>query len=177
MDKRTLQEKAYRELKEFLLIALYLWVYFGMFTEYKRLIMAHQQIDFVAHGVALINALALGKIMLIAKAFHPGNWANEKPLIYPTLVKSAMFAVILGIFKILEDVTIGYFRGKSFSESMADLGGGSVRALLAYTVILFLVLIPFVAVGELGRVLGEGKLGALFFRPRDASTPFDEQLV
>lgn len=177
MDKKTLQEKAYREFKEFLMIALYLWIFFGMLVEYKRLILAKEQVDFVAHGVALINALALGKIMLIAQAFHPAKWAEEKPLIYPTLLKSAIFAVILGVFKILEDATIGYFRGKSFSESIADLGGGGVRALLAYTAILFLVLIPFVAFGELGRILGEGKLGALFLRPRDTSRPFDQQPV
>ena len=177
MDRKALQEKAYRELKEFLMIALYLWVFFGMFVEYKRLILARQQIDFVGHGVALINALALGKIMLIAKIFRPGNWANEKPLIYPTLIKSATFAVILGIFKILEEVAIGYFRGRSFSESISDLSGGSFRPILAYTAILFLVLLPFVAFGELGRVLGEGKLGALFIHHRDTSKPFDQQLV
>jgi hypothetical protein len=33
------------------------------------------------------------------------------------------------------------------------------------------VLIPFVAFGELQRVLGEGKLGLIFFHPR----PFENQ--
>lgn len=179
MEKKsvTLKQKAYRELKEFLLIALYLWVFFAAFVEFKRLILAQHQIDFVGDGIAVINALALGKIMLIARAFRPGSRVDDAPLIYSTLLKSALFAVILAVFKILEDATIGYFHGKSFAESIADLGGGSWRALLALTAILFVVLIPITAFGELRRVMGEGTLSRLFLHPRDVTEPFNPQLI
>jgi hypothetical protein len=171
----TLKQKTARELREFLLISLYLWIFFGAFITFKALILAQHRIDFVAHGVALINALALGKIMLIARAFKPGKRADDAPLIYPTLLKSAIFAVILAVFKVLEDAAIGYFHGRTFTQSIADLAGGSWQALLALTAILFVVLIPITAFGELQRVLGERTLGRLFLRPRDVSKPFSLQ--
>jgi hypothetical protein len=176
MDKQTLKEKAYRELKEFVLISIYLWVFFAMFIEFKLMSVEHH-IDLVAHGVAIINALVLAKFMLVARAFHPGKQAEDAPLIYPTLLKSAIFAIVLGICKVLEDVIVGHFHGKSFADSIADLGGGSWRSILMLTLMLFVVLIPLTAFGELERVFGEERLHALFLRPRDLSKPFGQQGV
>jgi hypothetical protein len=162
----TLKERAYRELKEFVVIALYLWVVFGLFLLYKSVIL-NEDIGYVAKGIALINALILGKFVLIARAFHLGERANDAPLIYPTLLKAALFSVVLACCKILEDAAVGFFHGKSFSQSIADLGGGTLKGILTLTVLLFVLLIPFFAFGELQRVLGESKLAQLFFHARD----------
>lgn len=168
---QTLKQKAYREMKEFLFIALYLWIVFGMFITYKAVILTQHQIDFEAHGIALINALALGKIILIARALHLGERASDEPLIYPTLRQSAIFSVLLACFKILEDIIVGFFHGRTASESLAELFGGTWKGLLIATVFLFVILIPFFGFGELQGILGEGTLGRLFFRRRDASKP------
>ena len=139
---------------------------------HTSLVLGEHQIDFKYHGLALINALALAKVMLVAKDLHLGERFNEAPLIYPTLLKSALFTVVLACFKILEEVGIGLYRRESFQQSIADLGGGTWKGILTLTVLLFVVLIPFVAFGELQRVLGEGKLELIFFHPR----PFENQL-
>ena len=173
----ALKQRAYHELKEFLIIVVYLWVAFGLFIAYKSVILAEHGIDFAANGFALINALVLGKFMLIAKAFHPGDRANDAPLIYPALLKSAIFAAVICVCKILEDTAVGYFHGKSFSESIADLGGGTLRGILVLSVITFVMLIPLIGVGELQRVLPKGKLSQLFFRPRDTTKPFEPRTV
>jgi uncharacterized membrane protein len=165
----ALKQRAYRELKEFLMLALYLWLFLGMFILFKSIVLAENRIDFAAHGVALVNALVLAKFMLIVRAFHPAKRAENMPLIYPTLLKSAIFAVALMILKVLEDAIVGYFHRKSFTQSIADLGGGSWKAIVIFTAILFLVLTPLTAFGELQRVLGEGRLNDLFLRPRDLS--------
>src|SRR5215470_6261844 len=163
---RTLKQIAYQQLKELAAIALYLWVVFGLLVMFKSVILAEQHIPFAYHGFAIINALALAKVMLVAKDLHLGERFDNAPLIYPTLFKSALFAVVLACFKILEDAAVGLYHGKSFAESIADLGGGTLQALLILTLLLFVVLIPFVGFGELERVLGEGKLKQLFFHPR-----------
>jgi hypothetical protein len=163
---RSLKQRAYEQLREFLLIVIYLWLVFGLLVVYKSVILAEQHIDFGYHGLALINALALGKVMLIAKDFHLGERFNDAPLIYPTILKSGLFAVVLACFKILEEAVIGLYHGNSFSQSISDLGGGSWKAILTLTLLLFVVLIPFVAFEELQRVLGAGKLKQLFWSPR-----------
>ena len=166
---RTLKQKAYHELKEFFGIALYLWVILALFQLYRSLLLREEHISAVAHqGFAIINALALGKVLLIAKALHLGDWADDRPLIYPTLLKSALFTIVLACFKILEDAGLGMYRGKSFQESIAELGGGTLNGILCVSLILFVTLIPFFVLTELQRVLGEGKLLQLFFRPRSS---------
>jgi hypothetical protein len=174
---RTLKQKAYHELKEFFGIALYLWVILALFQLYRSMLLSEEHISAVAHqGFAIINALALGKVLLIAKALHLGEWADDWPLIYPTLLKSALFTIVLACFKILEDAGIGMYRGKSFQESIADLGGGSLNGILCVSLILFVTLIPFFVITELQGILGEGKLMQLFFRPRNSFMPPGEQL-
>jgi hypothetical protein len=173
----TLKSKAIHELKEYLFVSFYLWIFLAMFVQYKSVVLAQQHIDFAADGVALINALVLGKFLLIARAFHLGRRTEGAPLIYPTLLKSAILAIIVAILKGLEEIIVGHFHGKSVAESVGDLGGGSGKAILVITVILFVVLIPLTAFGELGRVVGEDKLRALFLRQRDVSKPFGEPVA
>ena len=173
----TLRQRAYHELREYLVIVLYLWLIFALFLLYKSVILAENHISFTAKGLALINALVLGKFVLIARAFHLGDRSNDAPLIYPTLLKSFLFSVVVAGCKILEDAAVGFYHGRSFSQSIADLGGGNLRGILTLTLLLFVMLIPFFAFGELRRVLGEGKLTQLFFHPREVSRPVKPRLV
>src|SRR5215470_10900816 len=154
---RTLKQIAYQQLKELAAIALYLWVVFGLLVMFKSVILAEQHIPFAYHGFAIINALALAKVMLTAKDLHLGERFDEAPLIYPTLLKSALFAVVLACFKILEEFVVGLYHGKSFQQSINDLGGGTLNGIVILTLLLFAMLIPFVGFGELQRVLGESK--------------------
>jgi hypothetical protein len=167
---RSLKNRAYHELKEYLAIAFYLWVVLGLFLVYKSVILNEEHISYMAHGLALINALVLAKFILIARALHLGDRANNAPLIYPTLRKAALFSVVLACCKILEDAAVGWYHGESFSESIAHLGGGTWQGILTLTALLFVVLIPFFGFSELQRVLGEGKLGQIFFHPRGSSS-------
>jgi len=163
---RTLKQKAIAQMKEFLLIVLYLWLVFGLLVMYKSVILATYHMPFAYHGFALLNALGLGKVMLVAKDLHLGEQFDDSPLIYPTLLKSALFTLVVVCFKILEDVAVGSYQGKSFAASIADVPGGTWQGILTLTLLIFVMLIPFVGFGELQRVLGEGRLRRLFFRPR-----------
>lgn len=173
----TLKLRAYREFKEFLVIALYLWVVFSLLILYKSLILNEEHISYLARGIALINALVLAKFVLIAKALHLGGQADDAPLIYPTLLKSGLFSIMLAVCKILEDAAVGFYHGKTFSQSIADLGGGTLKGILTLTLLLFVMLIPFFAFGELRRILGEGQLTQLFFHPREVSRFAKPRLV
>lgn len=163
---RTLKERALHELKEYLVITLYLWIIFALFLLYKSVILNEAHIGSLAKGFALINALALGKIMYIARALRLGDRFNNIPLIYAALIKSALFTVVLAFFKILEEAAVGLYHGRSFQTSMADLGGGGLMGILTLALLLFVMLIPFFGFTELQRVLGEDELRQIFFRSR-----------
>lgn len=103
---RSLQQTVYRHLKEFLTIAIYLWVVFGLLVMFKSVVLAEHHIPLAYHGFALINALALAKVMFVAKKLHLGDRFDEAPLIYPTFFKSAVFTAVLACFKILEEIPL-----------------------------------------------------------------------
>ena len=110
--------------------------------------------------------------MLVARKLDLSAKMRDAPLIYPTLLKSAFFTVVLACFKILEDAAIGLYRHQSFRQSISELGGGTWQGILTLALLVFAVLIPFVGFGELGRVMGEGKLKTLFFQRR----PFESDV-
>ena len=164
---RSLKQKAYQGLREYLAISFYLWLIFGLFVLYKSVLLSEQQFSLAAHGVALFNALALGKIMLVARELHFAEHFKEKPLIYPTLFKSVAFAMVLGCFKILEKAGVGWYHSKSFSTS--ELDGGSLKGIIVLMAILAVLLIPFFGFSELNRIFGKDKLRKLFFVSRQLS--------
>jgi hypothetical protein len=162
---RTLKQKVYGGFKEYLVISFYLWVVLASLVLYKSVILSQHQIPFAANGLALLNALALGKVMLVARELHFADYFKEAPLIYPTLFKSAAFAIVLGCFKILEETLIGLYHGWTFYDSIS-IGGGTLSGILSLMLILGVLLIPFFGIAELGAVFGKGKIRKLFFTSR-----------
>jgi hypothetical protein len=159
----NLKSKALHEAKKFFWIFIYLWLCFGLFVLYESLILAEHHINYTGFGLALVKALVLGKVILVAEGLHVAERHKEKPLIYPTLYKSFVFFVLLVLFSMLEQVVRGFFEHKAIAESLSEIGGGSLPTILARGLIMFVVLVPFFAFREIGRVLGENKLYQLFF--------------
>jgi len=163
---QTLKQKIAHGTREYFLISFYLFVVFSLLIVYKSLVLAEHHIDFVHHGVALISALALAKVMLSAQELHLADWFGDAPLIYPTLVKSFVFTVVLACFKVVEEVVVGRIHGKDFHQSIADLGGGTWKGILTLAMLLCIMLIPFFGFTELRRVFGADRLVGVFFRSR-----------
>ena len=164
--KRTVKQRAFQGMMEFLFISFYLAVVLSLFTVYKVVILAEHHIDFAPHGFAILNALALAKIILVAQELHFAEQLRDAPLIYPTLLKSFAFTILLACFKIGEHTVVGMFHGKSFYAAMASSGEGSWTGTVALTALLFVVLVPFFGFTELRRVFGKDRLEGAFFRPR-----------
>ena len=164
--KPGLRKKAVHELRQYLLISFYLFVVFSLLVVHRSMILAEHHINYTLHGFALFNALALAKVMLTAQELHLGDQFRDAPLIYPTLLKSLVFTVVLAGFKIGEDAVVGRLQGKSFHQSVVDLGDGSWSGILILAALLFVMLIPFFGFGELRRVFGADRLIKIFLRPR-----------
>jgi hypothetical protein len=144
-------------------MACYLWLVFALLVLHKSVILTENHIPFAAHGLALLNAMALAKVMQVAQELHLADQFKGAPLIYPTLFKSA---IILGFFKILEEWAVGWYHGKSFSESMTSIGSGTLKGILSVMLLLAVLLIPFFGFTELRQIFGEDKLLKLFLTPR-----------
>jgi hypothetical protein len=169
--KGTLKQRAFHEVREYFAISLYLFIVFSTFAFYKAMLLAEHNVDLAPHGFALVNALALGKVILIAQDLHLADQFRAAPLIVPTLLKSFACAIVLTCFKFAEETAIGVFHGQSLRASVSVIGGGSWKVILSFSIVLFVVLIPFFGFTELRRVFGEDRLVSAFFRPRQLLNP------
>ena len=166
-NKAGWKQKLFHEMVEYWINFVYLAVFFGVMIIYRRLILAQYQINYLHYGVAVIEAAVLAKIILIAKVMRLGGRKYEdKPLIVSTFYKTIIFSIFVIGFKIIEHLLRGLLHGKGLVGGLQDLISKGWNEVLAYVLVVFFAFIPFFAFKELGRVLGEEKIRALFFRGR-----------
>ena len=165
-----IREKGVTEARRLFWIFAYLWVLLGLFALHKSIVLNEPDL-FYHQSFAVINALVLAKIMYVAEAFQVADHLKHKPLIYPIAYKSAVSSVILISSHIFEEILPGMWHGKTVAESMADMSGGSLEGILVFGVIGFIVLMPFFALREIGRDVGDDKLFEQFFVRRTPYIP------
>ena len=161
--KLGLKQRVFDEVIKFLAIAFYLWVMFGVFALHESVVSAKNHIDYHFYGFAVINALILGKVMLVAEDLHFAEWVKDRPLIYPILCKAVAFSILFLVFDVVEEVLVGVFKGKTIDESVPSIGGGTPSGVFFVGIILAVALIPFFAFREVGRAIGERALHSLMF--------------
>jgi hypothetical protein len=148
--KPALRERAKSELKELFCITAYLFVVFSALTFYKSAILEAQGVEWLPWGFALIKALILAKFILIGGALH----------------KSIAFLILVFGFTVIEETIVGFIHGKTFWESMAEVGGGTTEEMIATAIIMFLVVLPLFAYRALSEVLGDRALFRTLFEER-----------
>jgi len=159
--KLTLKERATHQLREFSAMFLYLWALFGLLVINRSVVLAREAQDYQAHGFALINALLMAKVLLIGEDLNLGNRFRHKPLLYSIFYKCFVFAIFLIAFHVLERVIVGVWSGRAITQSFPDIGGGSLKGILALGATVFVALIPFFAFREISRVIGSSELWSL----------------
>jgi hypothetical protein len=164
--KRNWKNKLFHEMVEYWINVIYLTLVFAAFTVYRRFLLAAYDITYTNYGFAVIEALVLAKVIMIGAVLRLGRGLEQKPLIYPTLYKTAIFTLFVGIFTILENVVKVLWKGTGFTGDVVDFLGKGPHEFLANALVVFVAFIPFFGVKELGRVLGQDKIRALFFRRR-----------
>jgi hypothetical protein len=162
-SKPSLKAKAFHEFVRFAIMFAYLWAMFLLFQLHQYAVLAQHKIPFAQYGVGLVNALLLAKVMLVADDLRLGEWRGQRPLIYPVLLRSVLFAVVFIAFDIVEKMLIGIFRGKTVVESMEMFGGGGVLGGIIVAVIIAFALAPYFAFVEVSRLMEPGEFVRIFF--------------
>ena len=165
-SKAAVRERAESELREFAIIAAYLFIVFGALVFFKSAVLQGEGINWTPWGLAAIKAVLAAKFILIGRAFHIGEGHRDKPLIWQTLHKSFAFLVLVAVLTAIEEALVGLFHGRTVWQSIAGLGGGTSTQMIATMVIIFLVFVPFFAFRALGEVLSDRALVRLFFVER-----------
>ncbi len=164
--KSSWRQKIFHELVEYWINVIYLMLVFASFFIYQRLLLASYEITYTNYGVAVIEALVLGKVIMIGDVARLGRGLEDKPLIYPTIYKTVVFTVFVAAFKGIEYGIKGLWHGEGIMGGLAEFSAKGWEVVLANSIVVVVAFIPFFAVKELGRVLGEKTVRGLFFRKR-----------
>ena len=168
-DGRSLKERALEELKAYWVITLYLWLFLGSFTVYRRLILDETGVAYLHYGIALVEAMIIAKVVLIGRIFGFTRRFDRLPLIVPVIYKSLLFALLVLAFGVLEKTVEGLFHREGLLAGLQNVAEVGRYEIGARTLMLTVALVPFCAFSELGRVLGMGQLVGLFFGKREAA--------
>ena len=171
-ETRSLKERALEELKAYWVITLYLWLFLGSFTIYRRLILAETGVPYLHYGIALVEAMIIAKVVLIGRIFGFTKRFDQLPLIVPVIYKSLLFALLVLGFGVLEKTVEGLIHREVVLSGLQKISEVGRYEIGARTLMLTVALVPFCAFSELGRVLGMRKLVAMFIeRPNTPAGP------
>lgn len=165
-----LKARIVEEITSYLITFAYLAVFFAVFAWHRRLILEEQQVPITDYWVPIIEAAVLAKVILIVDLLRVSRQFEMKPLIVPTLYKSALFGVAIAIFLVLEQTVRGLFQHHGLMGGINAIFGEGRYEVLSRCLVKFFALIPFFAFREIGRAMGPGSLTAMFLKssaPRD----------
>jgi hypothetical protein len=162
-SKPSLKAKALHEFVRFATMFAYLWAMFVLFQIHQYVVLAQHQIPFTQFGVGFMNALVLAKVMLVADDLRLGDWRGRRPLIYPVLLRSVLFAIVFIVFDVIEKMVIGVYHGKAVAESIETPGGAGILGGIIVAIIIAVALVPFFAFVEVSRLMDPGELARIFF--------------
>ncbi|MBE0712980.1 MAG: hypothetical protein IH583_11400, partial [Candidatus Aminicenantes bacterium] len=77
-----------------------------------------------------------------------------------------VFTLFVAVFTVIEHGVKGLWKGDGFTSGIVDFLGKGSDEILANSLVVFVAFIPFFAIKELGRVVGQDKVRGLFFRRR-----------
>jgi hypothetical protein len=167
MGKSAYRERFAGELREFAILATYLFICFTALAAYKAAILKAYGVSFAPWVFAAIKALVSAKFLLIGRMFGLGDGLTKRhPLIISTLYRSFAFLVLLAFLTAIEEIIMGHLRGESVPDSLAGLAGGTLWQVMATSFIMLLILIPWFAFRAVGELIGDETLVRLFFERR-----------
>jgi len=162
--KPAFKERAKEEFKSYLRISAYLAVLFCTLTAYTMLISRRADIDSpLTFGFALINALVIGKVILIGEMMKLGHHSETRPPYQTVLRKSFLFGLLIFAFHLLEEFVKRLIHHQPAGTVLREI---DLEQLAARSLVLLIALVPLFAFRELARVLGQEKLHELFLQPQ-----------
>jgi hypothetical protein len=164
--KLTVAQRLKHELLEYALLSTYLYICFGALIVYKILILHGEGVSFAPYGLAAIKALVLGKFILLGHAVRLGDGYESQRVLTVIIQKSVLYLVFLVALTIVEEAIIGLVHGQSITTILAEFGREKLLQMVVQSLIMLLILIPYLASSELNVVLGEGRLWKIMLTER-----------
>lgn len=149
------------ELRNYVLLSVYLYVCFSAIVLYKTAILGGAGISYLPFGVPIIKALILAKFILLGQAIRLGDRLGRVRVISIIAHKAVLYLILLVVLTTVEETIVGISHGRTIGSSLAEFAGNKLPETLATSVIMLLILTPYLAALELDAALGKGRLWEL----------------
>jgi hypothetical protein len=170
---KMMAKKVVHELREYAVISVYLYICLGALILFKSAILSGQGVNYAPFGLAAVKALVLGKFVLLGRAAALGERYRQRRAIYVIAHKALLFLMLLLVLSVVEELVVGYFHGRTSTESLSTFLGGSLLQIFATSVVVLLILVPYFAYGELARALGEDRVRRILLDSHNATARID----
>ena len=157
------RKRVTEETREFFALAAYLFLCFVSLAYFKFALLQAEGVQFAPFAFAAGKALICAKFVLLGRALRVGERFRQRPLIVRVLYRSISFWLMLLALNVAEEMIVGLIHHKSIAEVMSTIGGGTYHQMIATSVVMLLILIPYFAFRLLGELIGEQNLFRLFF--------------
>jgi hypothetical protein len=166
----SFKQKAKREFIEYAAVSAYLAAFFCAIVAYTILLLKKYDLshDALNYTFAIINALIIGKVILIGKMINIARSTEKRPLYQTVLLKSVIYGLLVFGFHILEEFIKRLIHGEPSGTVWHDM---HYEDLIGRSILIFLAFIPLFAFIELRRLIGEENLHALVFKHGATSNP------
>ncbi len=164
------KERVVSEARQFLVVFGYVWLLLEVFDLHRSLVLGDANL--IRHqSLAILKALAFAKILFVAEEMGLGERFKEKPLIWPVLFKSALFAALLMIFNLLEKAIEHKFWPHAGRDEIHLV---DFQMIFCAGIVMFVALTPFFGMRELGKIAGAAQMYQLFFVQRMRLAPLSD---
>lgn len=156
--RKQIMKFARHEFIAYIGIAAYLIVWFSALMFYKSTVLKGAGVDLAPFGIAaVIKSLILAKFILLLETVRLGERRGKSAvLIVQIALRALIFTVALAIMTIIEEIVVGYFHGHGAKESLGGMmAATSPSQVLATAILMFLVLVPYLAFRRIALEVGE----------------------
>ncbi len=161
----SLKQKAIHEFQDYVVISLYPAFFFCALVTYTMLVLKGHNDSSLSYAFALINALVMGKVILIGEMTRFGRELEHRPLYQSAVYKAFMFCLLVLAFHFIEEFIKRLIHGGAPGSVLREI---RIDDLIGRSIVVFCTFIPLFAFRELRRALAEDKFHALVFRSRVA---------
>ena len=159
--KPGFKQRAKHELEDYAIVSGYLAILFCAVATYTMLLLRkYGESSTWNYTFALINALVIGKVILIGDMMHLGRRAETRPLYQTVILKSLAFGLFIFAFHLLEEFIKRLIHHEPAGTVLHQI---ELTQLISRAIVILCALVPLFAFRELPRYLGPGKLHEIFF--------------
>jgi hypothetical protein len=155
MSEETIGQRIAGEAKKALHLTLYFGFWFSALILLTNEILKQDGLPFGHWGLAWIKAAICAKFILIGQAVYPMRHSNGRDLWRIVLPRSLVYLAIVFALSVVEAIIEGRFHDEAVLFSIQHFANGNPLYAFALAWVYWLILVPYLLMGSLGRFIEE----------------------